>query len=344
MPWQPPQPSRGPRARAQAWTTFLVAALLVALLAYLGYFAFEGSRLITAHVAPSRDCRTPALLEWAYEPVNYDGDADALLADEIDPLWCTRLGPPAGDRLVAADGTRIAGWYIPAAGEIGPREATVVLTHGWGSNKSNMLPHAEMLRERYNVVAFDLRGHGQSSGQITTQGVLEQHDLRAMIDWLEREKGPRQIAVLGVSMGGATAVNAAQRDRRIDALVLDSTHATLASAIQARLERAGYPLSVPASWAVLFGGLVRTGHDLSAVDPARAIARVGDTPVLVVHGGADGTMSPRDADELRGAAEAAGVPVELRICPEAGHAAVLSTCPHDYRSWVLGFLERALGR
>src|SRR3546814_3051421 len=74
------------------------------------------------------------------------------------------------------------------------------------------------------------------------RSVLEQLDLRAVIDWVVAEKGPEAIAVLGVSMGGATAANEVVGDPRVDALILESTHATIANAAEARLEKAGYPL------------------------------------------------------------------------------------------------------
>ena len=65
----------------------------------------------------------------------------------------------------------------------------MVLAHGYGGNKSTMLARsAEVLHDRYNLVLFDFRNHGQSTGTQTTQGVLEASDLKAVIGWLERAK------------------------------------------------------------------------------------------------------------------------------------------------------------
>jgi hypothetical protein len=47
---------------------------------------------------------------------------------------------------------------------------------------AGMLGHAALLRDRYNVVAFDFRHHGQSSGELTTQGVHERRDIQAVLD------------------------------------------------------------------------------------------------------------------------------------------------------------------
>jgi len=342
MPYQlPPQPLTR-RARITQWVTFGFAAVLVALVAYFGYVGYEGSRQFTEAPAPSTDCRTPQVFGWEYEAVNYDRSGDDALADEPDPTACTARGAPAGSEVTGAGGVGLAAWYIPAGNGAGPTAPTVVLVHGWGSSKHDMLDRASVLHGSYNLLIPDLRNHGQSGDAATTQGVREAGDLRAVIDWLETEKAPSAIAVLGVSMGGATALSEADRDERIDAVAVESTHATLANAIQARLDRAGYPLSMPGSWAILLGSLIRTGDDASSVDPTLTVTRLDDRPLLLVYGGADDTIGPSDAEDLRAAADEAGSPVELYVCAGAGHAASLEECPEAWAEAVLGFLERVI--
>ena len=342
MPYElPPDPSTERRTRITRWASFVFAAVLVALVTYLAYLGYEGSRQLTDAPSPTGDCRTPATLGWEYEAINYDIAGDAALAAEADPEHCAGPGAPAGDA-IEVDEIGLAGWYVPAAAGTGPTGPTVVLTHGWGSNKSDMLDRAAILHEAYNLLLLDLRNHGQSGDAATTQGVREADDLRAMIDWLEREKAPDRIAVLGVSMGGVTALAEANRDERIDAVIAESMHATLANAAQARLDRAGYPLSMPGSWAILLGALLRTGEDVSAVDPVQSVKRLDERPVLLIHGGNDGSIGRGDADALLEAAAAGGSPAELHVCPDAGHAASNEACPEDYAAWVLGFLERTL--
>lgn len=143
-------------------------------------------------------------------------------------------------------------------------------------------------------------------------------------------------------MGAAAVLAEAGRDDRVDAVVAESLHATLANAAQARLDRIGYPLSMPASWAVLLGSLIRTGEDVSSVDPARSITRLDERPILLIHGGADTSIGPGDAEDLLAAAEEAGSPAELKVCAAATHGTSDETCPEDYAGWVLGFLDRVL--
>jgi len=344
MPYElPTDPQTARRARIGRWVGFAFAALMIALIAYLGYVGFVGSEQLTDPPSHTADCRTPATMGWQYEAINYDQAPDSLVESEEDPTNCTDfVGADPGDVLIASDGVRLTGWYVPAESGIGPTGATVVLTHGWGTNKSALLDRAAVLHRDYNLVLFDLRNHGQSYGSQTTQGVLEQLDLRAVIDWVVAEKGPEAIAVLGVSMGGATAANEVEGDPRVDALILESTHATIANAAEARLEKAGYPLALPGSWAILLGGLVRTGLDISSADPVQAVARLGQRPLLLISGSADDTIGKTDAQDLFAGAQEAGVGVTLEVCEGAGHAASLVVCPEEYAAWVLGFLESPL--
>ena len=342
MPYElPPDPSTERRTRLTRWVSFAFAVVLVALVAYFAYVGYEGSRQLTDPPTPTADCRTPATMGWAYEAINYDIATDAELATETDPTECTRQGAPAGGAVTVGN-IGLAGWYIPAGNGAAPTAPTVVMTHGWGSNKSNMLDRAAILHDDYNLLLLDLRNHGQSSDAPTTQGVREADDLRAMIDWLEATKAPAQIALMGVSMGGATVLAEADRDERVVALIIESTHASLANAAQARLERSGYPLALPASWAILLGSLIRTGEDVSSADPVQAVERLDERPLLIIHAEADTSIGPNDEDELLAAATEAGSPAELHVCAGAPHAQSRDTCPEDYAAWVLGFLQRVL--
>ncbi len=319
-----------------------MALALVLLVVYLGWVGYQGSQLFAAN-ARSGDCRTPAsAFGWTYEAINYNIASDRNLEAFADRLNCQTLGQPAGSDLKASDGTLIAGWYVPAANSAGPTAPTVVLAHAEGKSKSDMLAWAQPLHATYNLVFFDFRNHGQSSGDTTTMGVREVRDLRAAIDWLEESKHPASIAVLGVSMGGAAAVDEAVGDPRVTAVIIDSTHATLANALQARLARDGYPLSLPGAWAILLGGLLRTGEDMSSADPLQAIDGYGERPVLIVAAGRDDAIGADDPSQLVTAAREDGASTELDTCAAAGHAESITTCSTEYAGWLLAFLGRSL--
>jgi pimeloyl-ACP methyl ester carboxylesterase len=321
----------------------LLGLALVGLVGYTGYVGFVGSDQLI-HPTGNPDCRTPLVrYGWSYDPINYAIADDAVLQRENpDMTTCSGQGAIAGDEVVTSDGTRIGGWYIPAGDGGGADATTVVLVHGWGANKSEVLKYAVAFHEKYNVVAFDLRNGGRSSGTETTFGIREQLDLEAIIDWLERTKHPAHIAVMGNSMGGATSVLAAASDQRIEALILDSMHARVVDVVGRRLEvDAGHP-SIPGTPAIIAGIWLRTGLNLTDADPISFISALGKRPLLLLHGTADANDLPeRSAEAILGEAQRAGVPVELHLCQGATHGHVIDTCPADWARWSTDFLEAA---
>lgn len=338
----PVDPREERRARYVRWASTILVGILIGLLVYMGYAAVVGSDEL-AHPDPSRTCRLPSSLGWSYTAINYDQATDAALASEPDPDSCSSVGEPAGTALEASDGTRLAGWYIPAAAPIGPTGPTVVLLHGHGSNKNRMLPIAQILHDQYNLVLFDQRNSGQSFGTETTMGVRERSDLEAVVSWLQDTYAPTGIAVFGTSMGGLTSSNAVAAGLPVQGLILDSTPASVADTARLRVEQQDYPLALPASWAIMLGMLFRTGVDVTAADAAVTIDDVGSVPVLIMQGDADTGIDQASMDTIVGVATDAGVSIEAHLCPGGTHSHLFEACPDDYRDWVLGFLARTLG-
>jgi pimeloyl-ACP methyl ester carboxylesterase len=334
------------RAPQRAAAALAIAVPLLGLGGYMGYAAAVGSAMFT-HPDPDRNCTTPQqAFGWPYEAINYDIADDArLAAANPDPKACSSQGAEAGTAVVSPDGMRLAGWYIAAAGGADPTGPTIVLVHGWHSNKSAMLPYAAPLHDRFNLVLVDLRDNGRSSPTDVTMGVREQTDLEAVIDWLVATKHPAWIAAVGNSMGGATVLAAASHDERIKAVVLESTHASLiTSGGNIAENQHGYPAQ-PTGLAIAIGASLRIGADVTAIDPVRMITRLGDRPVLIIHGTADDVDYPVTSAEVNlHAALEAGVPASLVYCPGGTHGRSVDACPRLWSSSANAFFAEAASR
>ena len=324
----------------------ILVILVIATIGYTGYVGYEGSRqLVTAPA--TGDCRTPKVqFGWSYEAINYDIADDAQLAARNPDLTkCTYQGTKAGGGVVTDDGIHIAGWYIPAENGAGPTGPTVVLVHGFTNNKSNILRYGEGLHQAFNLVAFDMRNVGRSTGTLTTAGVLERKDLRAIIDWLERTKHPAHLGVLGNSLGAATAMAEAVGDPRVEAIALDSMHTRLRYQIEARLQHAGHP-AYPGTWAVFVGIRIRTGVDVGSIDAEDELPSWGQRPMLLTHGTADTEDLPARTQSFYDEARAAGIPAELHFCAGSGHTAPagmpVDVCKDAFGGWVSDFFSRTL--
>ena len=112
----------------------------------------------------------------------------------------------------APDGTALAALLTSAPA----RAPGVVVVHGLGSRKENHTDFAERVAGLgMATLAIDLRGHGQSAGEIGP-GMLD--DVVAALDALAaRGHGP--LGVRGSSLGGFLALHAAARHAAVRAVV-----------------------------------------------------------------------------------------------------------------------------
>ncbi|KVN22507.1 hydrolase [Burkholderia stagnalis] len=136
--------------------------------------------------------------------------------------------PPRMGRLRTADGLELASYRWPAdEGATAPR-ATVALVHGLAEHAGRYAALAARLNAAgIDVLAVDLRGHGQSPGKRAWverfDGYL--NDADALVD--EAARGGAPLFLMGHSMGGAVAAlyaieRAAARGRTLAGLVLSS--------------------------------------------------------------------------------------------------------------------------
>ena len=87
-----------------------------------------------------------------------------------------------------------------------------LLFHGFGSSKDECRLAAEFFfKEGYDVLLTDFRAHGNSSGNESMGGYVEDKDVVTAYRFAE-SKGARTIVMWGVSMGAATILNAVAND------------------------------------------------------------------------------------------------------------------------------------
>ena len=114
--------------------------------------------------------------------------------------------------IASGDGTPLAATLTlpdapaPAGGWPG-----VIFMHGLGGTRASTLAAAQQMGigERYAVLAFDARGHGQSGGLVGIDGPKEVADVKAVFAWLRDrpDVADGRIGGWGVSYGGGAAWN-----------------------------------------------------------------------------------------------------------------------------------------
>lgn len=194
----------------------------------------------------------------------------------------------------SADGVDLHGWWIVHPKALG----TVLYCHGSsGSIAHRIGVFRQLSKLRVNVLAFDYRGYGRSSGVPSERGLYT--DVRAAYDHLVGPLGraPEEVVLFGHSLGGAVAIDAAG-GRSVAGLVVQSSFTDVRD-----MARVLYP-QVPLHWV--------TRNEF------RSIAKVGllSVPKLFIHGAEDGTVPLEQGLRLF---EAAAEPKELYVVERAGH-------------------------
>src|SRR2546422_11407510 len=78
----------------------------------------------------------------------------------------------------ATDGIPLVAWWLPASAQTKKAYGTVILAHGGAGNRSHMLSRpAFLVRNAWNVLAVDLRMHGESGGGGVGPGFYQAHGL-----------------------------------------------------------------------------------------------------------------------------------------------------------------------
>jgi pimeloyl-ACP methyl ester carboxylesterase len=207
------------------------------------------------------------------------------------------------------------------------------------------------------VLGLDFRGHGDSDDAPTTFGLHEVEDVAGALDWLG-ERGILRVALVGISMGGVTAiasiavlgdgslpaadgdVNAPANDPgaprpRIVAAVADSVAPVLTTAVANRMR---LPFRGFIAGRLFEAAARRVGGDLRATEPIRVIGLTEPVRLLLIHGAADATVPLRDGNRL---VAAAGTNADHYVVADADHSAGHATAPEAYEARVEAFLRAA---
>jgi hypothetical protein len=235
--------------------------------------------------------------------------------------------------LTSSDGIPLKAWWIPAE----PAQGVAVVLHGMdGLDASCLLPHAKFLHEAgWSTLVLDMRAHGRSGGKRIALAIEEPRDVKAALDWVEGQSSlqGKPLVLLGLSMGGATAIRTAATRPDVDAVISVSAFASFEPLMGRGLQLLLGRLSI----------LTIYGVWPADVSPVHDIPQIQPRPILIMHGSADQQIPVGDAYLLQ---KAAGTHAELWIAPGADHLiftedgtgqGALDTA---YRQHILDFLER----
>ncbi|WP_191906297.1 alpha/beta hydrolase [Hymenobacter baengnokdamensis] len=189
---------------------------------------------------------------------------------------------------------RLGAWYsgVPAA------RGTVVLCHGYTSDKSRLRPEAAYFRQLgYSVLLLDFSGNGTSEGYQTTIGYREADDVAAAFRWAQARQPGAPVVLYGVSMGAVAILRAEAALRlRPTANIIECPYGSMLQTAKNRFVSMHLP-PFPLANLLVFWGSVENGYwafGLNAGEYARHVA----TPTLLLWGTADPRVTRAETDTI----------------------------------------------
>jgi pimeloyl-ACP methyl ester carboxylesterase len=235
-------------------------------------------------------------------------------------------------RLSGSDGVALQGWYVP-----GRNGAAIIVLHGSHGDRSDTIRHLQLLsRLGYAVLAYDARGHGESSGITNALGWNSDPDLRGAVAFLRRQAGvdSDRIAALGLSRGGEQALRAAADGVPLRAVVADGAGASTLGDSQITEHGPAAPIAYSTTWLTMRAAELITGEQ----EPPPLQNTVGriDVPVLLIASGRAGELETDRVYQAR-----IGGRATLWHIADAGHTEALQLHPAAYQAHVGTFLAAA---
>jgi pimeloyl-ACP methyl ester carboxylesterase len=222
-------------------------------------------------------------------------------------------------RLETTDGERLAALHRPGPDPAKP--LAVVVAHGFTGSvrKPGVQAVCAALSRHAGVVAFDFRGHGDSTG-LSTLGNLEIHDLEAAVR-AARELGYADVVSCGWSMGGSVVLRHAALLGGVDAVVSVSAVSRWFYRDTAPMRRVHWAVETRVGRVVarrMLGTRISPNRWAPVPEsPVEVVGRISPVPLLLVHGDADHYFPVEHPHALY---DAAAEPKELWLVEGFGHA------------------------
>ena len=268
---------------------------------------------------------------------------DQLLQESPDVVaWADSLkdiGMMRDTFMTTADGRRLHANYFFANDST---TRTMVVIHGFTCNIYSSLKIARMFRDSLGLNLFlpDLHGHGESDGDNVQFGWKDADDVLEWMPLVTRlfcEETDARIAVQGVSMGAATAMNLSGKEKmpQIKCYIEDCGYTSvwdeLSGELRNRYDLPPFPLMHVSDLICRW----RNGWSFKEAAPLKMVGRC-NKPMMFIHGDADTFVPSWMVYPLYEAKQ--GIKT-LWVTHGTDHAHSFRDYPKEYENRVREFLE-----
>ncbi len=276
---------------------------------------------------------------WYFSEILLNGPTESIAEARAEGDTPASKGLPEPEEVRIDTGeVTLAGWYFDNPADAG---CGLLFLHGFTGTRYHALNWAPLFWERgCDILAYDHRGHGDSSDAFHTYGFYEKQDALVALDWFGQRAGleQSQIGVFGVSYGAATALQLAPLAPDLAFVAADSAYSEMEEIVgyQARQLFPGLaPLVLPGALAV---AELRADFDVQAVAPERTVTEA-QMPILLVHSLTDEYTFSTHSEDIYAHSDQSRTVLHLTDWG-APHARDILTDFAAYRQLVNDFLQQ----
>jgi len=251
---------------------------------------------------------------------------------DYDTLWDRRPFE------IESDDAIIRGEVIHNPDNLGERKKVAIICHGLSAIRYADLKYGKMFYDRgYNLIIFDERYFGESTGKYCTLGWKETGDVAKIIEYARTVFGSDAfIGLHGESMGGATVCNVLSLDEP-DFVIADCPFADAELLIKDLAWNKAFILGPAAGRVACKVGMKRYGYDYRVVKPVEAVAK-STVPICFMHGKEDTLINCKHSEMMY---EKSKNPLsELHVFEGADHAQSVAVSPKGYEQIMMDFVRK----
>ncbi len=182
------------------------------------------------------------------------------------------------------DGYNISAWEVAAED---PKAVIICLSGIHNPSVTAYFGHSRLLQEHnYTTILMDMRAHGESDGNVICLGYKEYLDVKAIVDYIKADVAYKDVPVVvfGLSMGGATAINAIGKIPEIDGLISLSAYSSWEDVFYEQMAmQAPVFIAKMAKPFVTLYTFLKYRVNVWSIKPYRQIENLGDRPALLMH-------------------------------------------------------------
>ena len=258
----------------------LAFKLIIGIFLLLGLLYIGGS-FFFANILINRDTQTLADSQQRMADLNYHA-ADLPQPETV---------------IIEADNVALAGFFYD---NVADGRCAVLLLHGYTSTRYGVLQYADPFWQRgCDLLAYDARGHGESSDAYHTYGYHEKFDGQAAYEWLLAKTGlsAASVGILGVSYGAATSLQMVPLVPDAAFVIADSAYQDLRTIVAYQATAQFGEWTQPLVPGAFFVAQRRAAFNADEVSPQNAVIGA-DMPILLIHAQADTFTPPSNSETI----------------------------------------------